>query len=317
MRVWAASLLGAVVLVGASASSATPGTSPVPDVTVIADSVMTAVTWHSDALAVMQKGLEVRWEVAVCRTLTGTSCPFDGERPTTLVQVVQEDGASLGKTVVVECGYNDPEGTFAQDVESSIDTLLAAGVTKILWVNLHQAAPQFVAMNKVLTLEAAAHPAGHAPRLEHVRGRPQRLVPDRSGPPHHHRGRRSRDVPPRRGLEGARAAARRGCTAAATGAGRPSLLRAGASDRWASAVQLAGGHRPTASRPPSAAGRPDRRHAAQGRSGPVHAARDRLGERDRARARADPRRGRYLSRVPLHFRGPNGSASACLGSNDL
>jgi hypothetical protein len=158
MRVWAASLLGAVVLVGASASSATPGTSPVPDVTVIADSVMTAVTWHSDALAVMQKGLEVRWEVAVCRTLTGTSCPFDGERPTTLVQVVQEDGASLGKTVVVECGYNDPEGTFAQDVESSIDTLLDAGVTKILWVNLHQATPQFVAMNKVLTLVAAAHP---------------------------------------------------------------------------------------------------------------------------------------------------------------
>ncbi len=158
MRVWAASLLGAVVLVGASASSATPGTPPVPDVTVIADSVMTAVTWHSNARAVMQKGLQVDWEVAVCRTLTGTSCPFDGERPPTLVQVVESDGESLGKTVVVECGYNDPEGTFAQDVESSIDALLEAGATKILWVNLHEAAPQFTAMNKVLTLVAAEHP---------------------------------------------------------------------------------------------------------------------------------------------------------------
>jgi hypothetical protein len=316
MRFWAASLLGAVVLVGASASPATTGTPPVPDVTVIADSVMTAVTWHSNALAVMQKGLQMRWEVAVCRTLTGTSCPFDGERPATLVQVVESAGPSLGKTVVVECGYNDPEGTFAQDVESSIDALLNAGVTKILWVNLHDATPQLIAMNKVLTIVAAAHPQvtlldwntyadGHndwfQTDLIHLTttggvGLATFL--------HAAVWRRS-------------AAARRGGTAVATGAGRPSLLGAGASDGWASAVHLAGGHRAAASWPPSATGRPDRRHAAQGRSGPVHAAGDRLGERDRARASADPRRGRYLSRVPLHFRGPNGSASACLGSNDL
>ena len=158
MRVWAATLAGAVVLLGGLTSSAMPAASSVPDVTIIGDSVMTGVLWHADAVAIVQQDLQVRWEVAVCRTLTGTSCPFDGERPATLVQVVGADGVGLGKTVVVECGYNDLGGTFAEDVEESIDALLGAGVEKILWVNFHEAAPELAAMNRVLVAAAARHP---------------------------------------------------------------------------------------------------------------------------------------------------------------
>ena len=158
MWAWAASLTGAVVLLGGLVPSATPAVTAVPDVTIIGDSVMTGVLWHADAVAIVQKDLQVQWDVAVCRTLTGTSCPFDGARPATLVQVVDADGAGLGKTVVVECGYNDPAGTFAEDVEESIDTLLGAGVETILWVNFHEATPELTAMNRVLVAAAARHP---------------------------------------------------------------------------------------------------------------------------------------------------------------
>jgi hypothetical protein len=158
MRVWAASLAGAVTLLGGLASSATPATAPAPDLTVIGDSVMTGVLWHPKAVAIVQEGLRVHWDVAVCRALAGESCPFDGHRPPTLVQVADADGPALGRTVVVEDGYNDPEGTFGQAVDESIDALVDAGVTRILWVNLHEATPAFAGMNRVLVDAAARHP---------------------------------------------------------------------------------------------------------------------------------------------------------------
>lgn len=119
---------------------------------------MTGVLWHADAVAIMQQGLNVNWQVAVCRTLTGVSCPFDGSRPPTLVELVETEGAQLGKTVVVECGYNDPEETFGQAVEQSIDALLAAGVERILWVNMHAATPELQEMDSRLEAVAAEHP---------------------------------------------------------------------------------------------------------------------------------------------------------------
>ena len=75
----------------------------------IGDSVATGMYWHDDAIAVMQKELGVYWDVAVCRTIDGTSCPFDGERAPTLLQVVAARGI-VPPTVVVEVGYNDPAG---------------------------------------------------------------------------------------------------------------------------------------------------------------------------------------------------------------
>jgi Putative Ig domain len=159
MRIWTASLAGAVVLCSSVVPAATPNAGPgAPGITIIGDSVMTGVLWHANAVAIMQQGLNVEWQVAVCRTLTGVSCPFDGSRPPNLVQLVQSEGPQLGDTVVVECGYNDPEDTFGQAVEQSIDALLAAGVERILWVNLHAATPQLASMDIQLEAVAAEHP---------------------------------------------------------------------------------------------------------------------------------------------------------------
>ncbi len=159
MGVWAASLLSAVGLLGvAPAASAPAAATRLPDVTVIGDSVMTGVIWHPAAMAVAQKDLQVRWEVAVCRTLIGVSCPFEGERPPTLVDLVRDAGPTMGKIVVVEAGYNDPVSTYPEAVEESVEALLAAGVRQILWLNLREVSEQFVEMNHVLAAAADLHP---------------------------------------------------------------------------------------------------------------------------------------------------------------
>jgi Putative Ig domain len=139
--------------------AATSAASPVPPkVTIIGDSVMTGVLWHRDAVAVMQKGLGVDWQVAVCRRLEGESCPFEGVQVPTVVELVQSLGPEIAPTVVVEMGYNDFELTFAQSVEDTVRELLDAGVKRILWVNLREVRHPYVDMNGVLDVAANRYP---------------------------------------------------------------------------------------------------------------------------------------------------------------
>jgi hypothetical protein len=127
-------------------------------VTVIGDSVLTAVQWNAAPLAMLTKGIDVRLDIGVCRRLTGVSCPYEGGTVPTLLDVVHQQGSDLGTTVLVEVGYNDPASTFADDVELSIDALLQAGVKHVLWANLHGFGPQWTAMNAVLDAAAKRHP---------------------------------------------------------------------------------------------------------------------------------------------------------------
>jgi hypothetical protein len=139
---------------GAPARAATPGR-----VTIIGDSVLTAVQWNATPLAILQKGIpDLDLEIGVCRKLVGESCPFDGGRVPTLVDLVGQLGGEIGQTVVVEVGYNDDASTFPDAVEQSIDTLLNAGVTRILWVNMHIWQQQYIQMNADLDAAAKAHP---------------------------------------------------------------------------------------------------------------------------------------------------------------
>jgi Putative Ig domain len=141
-----------------AASAAAPATPPEPKVTVIGDSVMTGILWYRDATEILEQDLALRMEVAVCRRLTGTSCTFEGVTPPNLVQLSQSLGRQLGPTVVVEMGYNDREVTFAQSLEASINALLRAGVTRIVWANLREARHPYVRMNDTLVAAAKRHP---------------------------------------------------------------------------------------------------------------------------------------------------------------
>jgi hypothetical protein len=149
-----------VVIAGLAASSAPSARAGAadPPVTVIGDSVLTAVEWEQTPRTILEQGLDVQLRVGICRKLTGVSCPFDGQTVPTLIDLVDQLGPKLGPTVLVEVGYNDDEATFAQEVEESIDALLAAGVKRILWANMHIWQQQYIPMNAVLTAAARHHP---------------------------------------------------------------------------------------------------------------------------------------------------------------
>src|SRR4051794_6717497 len=133
-----------LVVAVASAVAATP-----PTVLLIGDSVSTGMYWHNDAIAVMQQRLGVYWDIAVCRTIDGTSCPFDGERAPTLIQAVAARG-TVPPTVVVEVGYNDPAATFGTEVDHAMSTLVAAGATHVLWLTMRESRAPYPTLNAML-----------------------------------------------------------------------------------------------------------------------------------------------------------------------
>jgi hypothetical protein len=149
---FATALVAGLAMIGSSAA-ADP-----PHVTVIGDSVLTAVEWNETPLSILEQGLDVQLDVGVCRTLEGVSCPYEGGRVPTLLDEVNALGSRLGPIVLVEVGYNDPADEFAQRVEDAVDALLAAGVQRILWANMREWQQQYIGMNQVLAEAAARHP---------------------------------------------------------------------------------------------------------------------------------------------------------------
>jgi hypothetical protein len=151
-RLLVSASFAALAVAAGSAAGATA-----PTVLVIGDSVATGMYWHDDAIAVMQKKLGVYWDVAVCRTIDGTSCPFDGERAPTLLQVIASRGV-VPPTVVVEIGYNDPAGMFSDELDRAMSALVAAGAQHVLWLTLREARGPYPTLNALL---AKAAPRWH------------------------------------------------------------------------------------------------------------------------------------------------------------
>jgi hypothetical protein len=144
--------LATLIVAAASAGAATP-----PTVLVIGDSVATGMYWHDDAIAAMQERLGVYWDVAICRTIDGTSCPFDGERAPTLIQAVAARG-TVPPIVVVEVGYNDPAGTFATELDRAMSALTAAGATHVLWLTMRESRAPYPTLNAILEQAVARWP---------------------------------------------------------------------------------------------------------------------------------------------------------------
>src|SRR6478752_5216100 len=146
----AVALIAAVALPGLFEPA--PGAaSPPPRVSVISDSVLTAVTWgDGQAQAALSEGLDMQIDAGVCRRLNGESCEFNGTHVPTTLSVINSWYYSLGPVVVIVDGYNDLPDSFASDVELTLDTLRNANVQHVLWLNLHEIQPEYVAQNAVL-----------------------------------------------------------------------------------------------------------------------------------------------------------------------
>src|SRR3989442_728595 len=131
---------GAVAVLAAALASIglVPGvagaTSPAPRVSVISDSILTAVTWSNEpAQAALTAGLDMQIDAGVCRRLNGESCEFNGSHVPTTLSVINSWLYQLGSTVVIVDGYNDIPGNFASDVELTLNTLRDHGVQHVLW----------------------------------------------------------------------------------------------------------------------------------------------------------------------------------------
>jgi hypothetical protein len=139
---------------------ADPGAaSPTPRVSVISDSILTAVTWaDGPAQADLSGGLDLQIDAGVCRRLNGESCEFNGTHVPTTLDVINSWANQLGSIVVIVDGYNDLPDHFAGDVELTLDTLRDHSVQHVLWVNLHAVQPEYAAKNAVLVAAAKRHP---------------------------------------------------------------------------------------------------------------------------------------------------------------
>jgi hypothetical protein len=126
----------------------------------LGDSVPTALPGDPQALAILAQGIDLNFNAAACRAIGGVSCPEGGTRPPTVLDEVETRGATLGSTVIVVAGYNEPETSFAGDLDQTLAALQAAGVTHVLWATLHVAPGYefYAGMNDALEAAAATHP---------------------------------------------------------------------------------------------------------------------------------------------------------------
>ena len=149
-------ILLVTVALGTAAVQAGSVAAPPARVTVIGDSIAAAMAYDQTARSVLADGVDLDLQAAVCRRLVGDSCPYQGSRPPTLVDLLPS--LRLGSTVVVAVGYNDYEDTFAATVETALQALDTAGVEHILWLTLRAERESYLHMNDLVRTAAERHP---------------------------------------------------------------------------------------------------------------------------------------------------------------
>ena len=126
-----------------------------PRTTFVGDSVADEIDYIASAKALLPG---VRFELAACRRLVQPSCTVAGNAPPSTLRLVDTMGDSLGPTVIVSVGYNDPALEYARDVDATIAALERAHVRRILWLTLRATRHPYLIMNDAIRAAAAAHP---------------------------------------------------------------------------------------------------------------------------------------------------------------
>jgi Putative Ig domain len=150
--------VAAAALIAAGVAGASAQQSQAQHVTMIGDSVADGIVGDSDAIAILEQGVDLALELAPCRRVDGDSCPYNGSRPPTLVDLANSLGSNLGPNVVVAVGYNDFEDQYAQNISTALATLKAQGVKRVWWLTLRAARHPNLNMNQDIEDAAAAHP---------------------------------------------------------------------------------------------------------------------------------------------------------------
>jgi hypothetical protein len=150
-----AALAGAL-LAACSASSARAAT-PV-QVTFVGDSIADSLSYVPTAEHVLARGFAVRYDLRVCRRLASTGCPYAGGIPPSALDAIHEDGEQVGQVLVVDVGYNDDPAQYRRGMDDVVQTALALGVRRIVWITLREAQPVYRETNAVIRSEARRFP---------------------------------------------------------------------------------------------------------------------------------------------------------------
>jgi hypothetical protein len=156
---WRLVTVFAVIAASVGASSALPATSAAPRVTIFGDSAAEVLDYVPDAKQHLAQGLDVNWQLRVCRRLVQLSCPYQGVRPPTVLDVVRgAANGALGSIVVVDVGYNDYVSQYQNDMETVVTALTAKGVEHIIWATMHEVREDYRAINATIRAVAAHRP---------------------------------------------------------------------------------------------------------------------------------------------------------------
>jgi hypothetical protein len=110
-------------------------------VTVIGDSVASAIAESPEAEEELNRGMRATLDLRACRRLDGVSCTFAGSTPPAALQAVEDRGNRLGSVLVVDVGYNDEADGYAAAMDRIVRAARARGVKRVVWVTLREAGP--------------------------------------------------------------------------------------------------------------------------------------------------------------------------------
>ena len=157
MRRLAAVLL-VVLTAAALASTATAGGAARPRVTLFGDSVAAALAYQGKARKTLSKGLDLQIDAKVCRRLAETGCPYHGDRPPSVLSLVEKPNAPLGDVVVIDVGYNDEPGGYADDIDRVMQALTRQGVSTVIWVTMQERRALYRTTNAAIQAAAKRWP---------------------------------------------------------------------------------------------------------------------------------------------------------------
>jgi hypothetical protein len=149
---WAAAACACALALAAPGARSAPAE---PRVTVIGDSIATAIRYDPAAKALLSAGVDLRLELAPCRRVAQVSCPYEGTNAPTVVELTRALGRAFGPTVIVAVGYNDFEQAYAGNIEEALAAFREAGVTRVLWVTLRANRQSYLSMNDAIRDAAA------------------------------------------------------------------------------------------------------------------------------------------------------------------
>ncbi len=128
-----------VALAAAVAVTSAPARSKAPlHATFVGDSVSASILYATTAQRRLERGVDVRLDLKVCRRLVQPSCSYDGSTPSTALQAVQSYGRALGRVLIVKVGYNESAAGYGTGIDRIMRSALAEGATGVVWVTLRE-----------------------------------------------------------------------------------------------------------------------------------------------------------------------------------